>query len=69
MVYVIKKNGKRVTLKDGSMFITYEMARRAVRAAIRRAVRKGKAVRQGMWDGVSRNPTGLRAYGYEIVKA
>lgn len=50
-----------------TVFTTYEKARAFARSQIRQLVAKGKATRQGMWDGVSRNPTNLSLYGFRIV--
>jgi len=59
-----RKNGS--TIK--ALFSSYEAARREARKRIRKAVAQGKAVRQGMWDNISRNPTCLSVYGYRIKK-
>lgn len=62
-MYVVQRsNGSRFK----TYFATYEQARSFARSQIRRLVAIGKAVRQGMWDDVSRNPTNISAYGFKI---
>lgn len=63
--YTILKRGKPVARVAG----TYEDARCLVRMMIRRAVQSKRTVKKGMWDDVSRNPTGIKEYGYKIVRA
>lgn len=69
-LFRVKKNGKSTTVGGYALFASYEEARRAIRRSLRAQVRKGKVSRLGWWDGVSRNPTGLKSnYGYSIVQA
>lgn len=63
-LYQIKKRGKLVLQFRGS----YDQARIEARKLVRKAVKQGRALRKGLWDSVSRNPTSLKAYGYRIVR-
>ena len=61
--YAIMQRGKVVNYIYG----TYEEARSLVRQRIRVSVLKGRSVKKGLWDKVSRNPVSISAYGYKIV--
>jgi hypothetical protein len=63
--YVVFRKGKPRLAVVG----TYDDARNIARQLIRREVRAGKAGRRGLWDNISRNPTSLMDYGFEIKRA
>jgi len=68
-MYIVKKNGRKLT-KLGS-FLSYERARQAVRAILRRNITSRVdrlAAPDVIWDGISRNPSSIKAFGYDIVK-
>lgn len=64
-LFQIKKRGKLVLQVRG----TFDQARAEVRKLIRVAVKMKRAVRKGIWDDISRNPTSIVDYGYKIVRA
>jgi hypothetical protein len=50
--------------------MSYERARQTVRTLLRRKIptRTERLMAPVMWDSISRNPTSIKAFGYDIVK-
>lgn len=63
--YTLRWNGRKVKGAEGS----YEQMRQLARRKIRKSLKNTEERRMAGYDRVSRNPTSITEFGFEIARA